>query len=186
MRDRDLRASLAARGALLPAYEYAGELIDGRRRRAICAELAQPLEIRVCDTLQEACSTLFPLHPERALALAKSDGASSLLELAALCGTTPSSLATLAPPPKKSHKRTRNEATAKARSSSRMLRRLVTFEPELYELAREAAREIGHGNFAKLVRDSVWRTVRERRLDGAPKLQPHRVQPVNGARRRAS
>lgn len=184
MRDRDLRASLLARGPLLPAYEYAGELVDGRRRQLLCTELDLELRIHVCESLHEACSTLFPLHPERALALAKSEGTSSLLELAELCGTTPTSLARLAPAPKKSHKRAAKDATSQARSSSRMLRRIVTFEPELYELAKEAARDMGHGNFAKLVRDAVWRAVKDRRLDGAPTMQPHRVLPANGARRR--
>lgn len=184
VRDHDLRASLAAVGALSPAYEYNGTIIDGRRRRTMCAELDKPLALHVCETLQEACSTLFALHPERALELAKSEGAGSLLELAALCGTTPSGIAQQLRLPKKSHKRQVKDATARASASSRMLRRLVTFEPELYALAQEAAREIGHGNFARLVRDSLWSTIRDR-VPGAPLHQPRRVQAANGARRKA-
>jgi hypothetical protein len=184
LRDHDLRASLAAVGALRPAYEYNGTIIDGRRRKVLCAELGRPLEIRVCDSLHEACSTLFTLHPSRAVELARSEGAASLLELAKLCGVTPTAISQHVLVPKKSHKRQIRETTTAASTSPRMLRRLVTFEPELYALAQEAAREIGHGNFARLVRDSVWRTVRER-VSGAPLHQPRRVQPANGARRRA-
>lgn len=186
VRDLELRASLAAIGALQPAFEYAGEVIDGRRRKVLCAELGQPLDIRVCETIQEACSTLFTLHPMRALELAKREGITTLLELARVCGSTTSAVARVLQEhaPKKSHKRQVKDATARARESSRMLRRIVVLEPELYELAREAAREIGHKNFSKLVRDSLWKTIRETRVSGAMR-QPRRVQPANGARRRA-
>lgn len=184
MRDRDLRASLATRGPIHPAYSYKGELIDGRRRKLLCDELELELEIRPCETLQEACSTLFVLHPERALELARSESTGALLELAALCGTTPVAIARHIPTRKKSHKS--KEPLSQARASSRMLRRLVTFEPELYELAKRAALELGHKNVNKLVRDSVWRTVRDLELNGAPRHQPRRVQAPHGARRRAS
>ncbi len=185
MRDRDLRASLAATGSIHPAYEYNGSLIDGRRRQAFCAELGKPLAIHVCETLHEACSVLFIEHQQRALELARSEGASTLRELAELCSTTPSAIAQLLSEtrPKKSHKRAVKSATNQAAKSSAMVRRLVTFEPELYALAKEAAQVIGHRNVSRLVRDSVWRTIREN-VSGAP-LQPRRVQPANGARRRA-
>jgi hypothetical protein len=185
MRDRDLRASLAATGAIHPAYEYAGKLIDGRRRQAFCAELGKPLTTLVCDTLQDACSVLFVVHPQRALELARSEGATTLREFALLCGTTSSAIAQLLSEtrPKKSHKRAVKSATQAASKSAVMVRRLVTFEPELYALAKEAAQVIGHRNVSRLVRDSVWRTIREN-VSGAP-LQPRRVQPANGARRRA-
>lgn len=186
MRDLELRASLAAIGAQQPAFEYAGQIIDGRRRQKLCAELGKPLDVRTCETLEDACGVLFVAHPLRALELARSEGAVSLLELARLCGTTTSAVARQlqATAPKKSHKRKIKDATAQACANSRMLRRLVTFEPELYALAKEAAREIGHCNFARLVRDSVWRTVRER-VSAAPLHQPRRVQAANGARRKA-
>ncbi len=185
MRERDLRASLLATGPIHPAYEYAGTLIDGRRRHTLCAELGKPLTIHVCETLREACSVLFVAHQQRALELARSEGASTLRELAELCGTTPSAIAPLLNDqrPKKSHKRAVKSATQTASKSAVMVRRLVTFEPELYALAKEAAQVIGHRNVSRLVRDSVWRTIREN-VSGAP-LQPRRVQPANGARRRA-
>lgn len=174
-----------ATGPIQPAYEYAGELIDGRRRKLICDELGQELTINVCESLQSACTVLFALcHCARALELARREGVTTLRELAELCGTTPTAIAKLQAEtlPKKSHKKAAKAAAHQASKSPRMLRRLVTMEPELYELAKEAANQIGHRNFAKLVRDSVWRTVREN-VSGAP-LQPRRVQNVNGARRR--
>jgi hypothetical protein len=108
-----------------------------------------------------------------------------LRELAELCGTTPSAIAALVnqTQPKQSHKRAAKTATRRAAKSTAMVRRLVTFEPELLELAKEASRVIGHRNVSRLVRDSLWRTVREN-VSGAP-LQPRRVQAANGARRRA-
>jgi hypothetical protein len=187
MRDRDLRASLESIGALQPGYEYAGQLIDGRRRQPICQELAIPFDVRVCGSLHDACSTLWAAsHAQRALELARSEGATSLLELAQLCSTTASAVAQLLQEtrPKKSHKRQVRDQTTELRASSRMLRRLVTLEPELYALAKECAREQGHRNFAKLVRAALWKEIRLN-VPGAPAHQPRRVQPANGARRRA-
>jgi len=187
MQDRDLRTSLEAVGALQPAYEYSGELVDGRRRRPICAELGIRLDVRVCETLQEACSTLWALrHQTRAVELAKREGFTGVLELAQLCGTTPSAVAQLlkAAQPKKSHKRKIKEETSQLRASPRMLRRLVTLEPELYALAKAAAHELGHDSFPRLVRDALWKEVRDN-VPGAPTHQPRRVQSPNGARRKA-
>lgn len=181
MRDRDLRASLAARGPIHQAYSYAGELIDGRRRKTFCDELGIKLDVHECATLHEACSTLFVLHPERALELARRESTSSLLELAELCGTTPVAIARHITTPKKSHKSSQASV-----AKSRIVRRLVNLEPELLELAKQAANQLGHRNVSKLIRDSIWRTVRELELSGAPRRQPHRVQAPHGARRRAS
>jgi len=186
MDDRDLRANLEAVGVLQPAYEYNGELIDGRRRRPICAELGIRLDVHVCQSAQEACSTLWALHPHRAVELAKREGAASVLELAKLCGATASAIASVlqASAPKKSHKRRVKEQTSRLQASPRMLRRLVTLEPELYALAKEATREIGHGNFNRLVRDALWKEIRDN-VPGAPARAPRRVQTPNGARRKA-
>lgn len=184
--DRDLRTSLEAVGALQPAYEYSGELVDGRRRQPICAELGIRLEVRVCETLQEACSTLWALqHQSRAIELAKREGVVSVLELAQLCGTTTSAIAKAmqAAQPKKSHKRQIKEQTAQLRATPQMLRRLVTLEPELYALAKAAAHEIGHNSFPRLVRDALWKEIRDH-VPGAPQRQPRRVQAPNGARRK--
>lgn len=185
MRDRDLRASLQSIGALQPGYSYAGELIDGRRRQPLCRELGKPFNVHECGTLQEACGTLWALHPARALELARTEGPRSLLELAELCGTTPSAIAAhlQAAQPKKSHKRQVRDQAAELSATPKMLRRLVTLEPELYALAKAAAAEIGHRSFPRLVRDALWKAIRDH-VPGAPLRQPRRVQSPNGARRK--
>jgi len=185
MRDHDLRESLLAVGQLQPALEYEGQLLDGRRRSAIFTELGRRLDVRVCITLQEACSLLWAnSHAERAVLLAQRDGATSVLELARLCGATPSAIAVVlqAHRPKKSRKAQTREAVEARRGSSRMVRRVITFEPELLELAKVAAKNT-NANLAQVVRDAVWKVVRF--LPGAPRHQPRRVQAQSGARRRA-
>jgi hypothetical protein len=190
MLDRDLRASLAKLGPLQPGLEWNGELVDGRRRQPLCIELEQrgelprPFVVHVASTLEEACSMLWPLHPARALLLARSDGERSLLQLAAMCGATPAAVARELEPlrPKRSHHSNKQSELERARTQARMLRRLVTMEPELYAYAKKAANQIGHGSFPRLVRDSLWKTIRDT-LHDAPIRAPARVQNPNGRRR---
>jgi hypothetical protein len=182
MRDHDLRASLSAVGQMQPALEWEGQLIDGRRRRAICSELALRLDVHVCLSLQEACSKLWAFgHYARALELAHTEGASRVLELAQLCGTTASAIAL-------EQQRTRPKSAArdlrdavKKRSTDRMIRRTITFEPELLTLAKTKAKS-DKENLAMLVRRAIWKEVRD--MPGAPRQRPRRVQPQTGARRR--
>jgi hypothetical protein len=82
MNDAELRRSLANVGPLLPALHWQGEVLDGKRRAAICDELGVYLPIRYAESLQVACSALWPLHPKRALELA---GTRSVSDLAELC-----------------------------------------------------------------------------------------------------
>lgn len=186
LRDRDLRASLVSVGALQPGLAYAGELIDGRRRQPLCAELAIRFEIRECDTLQEACSVLWTLHQIRAIELA---GPLPLRELARLCGATTSAIATQlqAMKPKKSHSRDprilQGQPFPKLKASPVMIRKLMVLEPELYAYAKEAAAQKGHRNVSKLMRDALWKEVAAL-VPGAPLHQPRRVQSPNGARRK--
>jgi hypothetical protein len=180
MRDRDLRTSLAAIGQLESGLRYEGELLDGRRRETLCSELGIRFEVRDASSLQEACSVLWARsHAARALELA---GKRPLLELAELCGTNTAAVAAQlqAMKPKRSHKAEARDSATRLRTSPVMMRRLVTFEPELYAAAKEAAKQAGHGNFARLVRDALRREVRD--LVGA--ILPRRVQAPNGARRK--
>lgn len=166
-----------------PALEWEGQLIDGRRRRAICGELALRLDVHVCMSLQEACSKLWALgHHERALELARSDGAARVLDLAHLCGTTPSAIALeqQRTRPKSATQQLRSALSGK-RVQDKMIRRTITFEPELLLLAREKAKQTKQ-NLGMLVRGAIWKAVRD--LPGAPRQQPRRVQPQTGARRR--
>ncbi len=185
MRERDLLASLQSIGVQIPALSYGGALVDGRKKALMCAETGIFLPIHTAETLREACSILWTRHPARALELA---GTTSVLELAKLCGTTASAIAheIKANKPKKSHhkKRVLDDQPYRAlKASSKMIKRLILFEPELYAYAKEAAAEIGHRNVNRLVRDAVWAKV-ALVVRMAPQFQPRRVQPPNGIRAR--
>lgn len=86
MNDAELRRSLLNVGPLLPALQWQGELLDGKRRSTICDELGLYLPVRFADSLQVACTFLWPLHPRRALELA---GTRSVSDLAELCSVGP-------------------------------------------------------------------------------------------------
>jgi hypothetical protein len=184
MKERDLRASLLAIGAQLPALEYAGELVDGRRRVPLCEELGIPIETRTLQTLQEACSTLYPLHPSRAIELARHAQRCNVLELAQLCGATSAAIAMhlqAAQPPKSKKRRLSNEPIRKLKSKP-LVKVLVMMEPELKAYAQEAATRRGHGNFSRLVRDAVWRVV-ALEVPRAPLHPPQRVMPPGRPRK---
>lgn len=182
MRDNDLRANLAAVGQLTPGLEYNGALVDGKRRQSICSELGVRFDVDVCGSLKEACSKLWAAHPVRALELARSE-TDRVLELAELCGTTPGAIALVqqALRPKRSARQQVRDAVNDHARVRKMIRREVTFEPELWELVQQAAKA-RKTNLAVIVREGVWKVVRE--LPGAPRHQPRRVQPQHGARRR--
>lgn len=183
MRDRDLRASLEQIGVQTPGLEYLGELIDGRRKATMCAELHLRLDIHTARSLQEACSILWTRHPARALELA---GASSVLELARLCSTSAVAVARelAANKPKKSRQRETRILDGQPYAelkNSKMIRRLFVLEPELYAYAREAAAQRGHRNVSRIVRDALWKEI-ALIVPNAPQFQPRRVQRANGPR----
>ncbi len=185
MGERELRASLQQIGVQLPGLEHGGELLDGRKKALMCAELGLGFPVQRARTLQEACSILWTRHPARALELAgKNRG---VLELAALCSTSSVAIAKelQANKPKKSHHRKMriNEGTAytELKDSKKMVKRLFLLEPELYAYAREAAAQRGHKNVNRLVRDALWKEI-ALVVPNAPQFQPRRVQPPNGAR----
>lgn len=184
MIDRDLRASLEQIGAQVPGLEYAGVLVDGRKKALMCAELGMPFPIHVAKTLQEACSILWLRHEVRALELAQTK---KVLELARLCGSTTTAVAKVvqAQKPRVSHQRKmrfiEDQPYRQLKEQKKMIRRLITLEPELYAYGREAAAQLGHRNFNKLVRDALWAKV-ALIVPSCPLFQPRRVQPPNGAR----
>jgi hypothetical protein len=180
---RDLRASLQSIGPQLPGLALDGELLDGRKKAPMCAELGIRFEIVEAQTLTEACSILWTRHPARALELA---GKKPLLELAALCGVSPTAIAKelKANQPRKSHQAKRiieGQNFAQLKADPKMIQRLFWLEPELYAYAREAAAQAGHRNVSQLVRDALWKQV-ALLVPMAPQFQPRRVQPPNGAR----
>jgi len=180
--NRDLRASLLRIGPQLPGLSLDGVLLDGRKKATMCAELGLHFEIVEAQTLTEACSVLWSRHPSRALELA---GKRNVLELAQLCGATPTAIAKqlAADKPKKSHhKRILNDAPfSQLKTAPKMKRVILVIEPELHAYAREAAAQIGHRNFSKLARDALWEKI-ALLVPNAPQFQPRRVQAPNGAR----
>lgn len=192
MSDRDLRASLQSIGVLIPGLEYEGELVDGRKKREMCADLGVPLPVHTAKSRQEACSVLWTRHPDRAVELA---GTTRMLELVELCSASSVSIAKVlqAKKPRVSHQSQRILPVGfrdykYLKQHPKMLRRLVTLEPELYAYAREAAAQLGHRNFAKLVRRALWKEV-ALIVPNAPQFEPRRVGPpgVNiGAKRKRS
>lgn len=187
MRDRDLKASLAQIGPLIPGLEYAGELVDGRKKALMCADIGVPFPIYVAKTLREACSILWTRHPTRALELA---GTSRVLELAELCSSSTVAIAQQLKentPAKKRIRATRIESSddlPRLKDSKKMIRRLFVLEPELYAYAREAAAQRGHRNVSQVVRDGLWKEI-ALTVPNAPQFQPRRVvQHPNGPRPR--
>lgn len=186
MRDRELRDSLAAIGAQLPALEYAGERIDGRRREKICTELGIPIAVRTCNSLGEACALLWPHHPRRALELA---GARPLLELARLCGTSPTAIALeqhAAKPRRKHIRRTLGEkdgpgvtkvrARNKSGRGSKGVKLELWVEPA-FKAYIDKCCEVERLNVSSLIRDALWSRI-------ALKVPRAPLQPPGGKEKR--
>jgi hypothetical protein len=165
MRDREMRDSLGAVGALLPVLEHAGARIDGRRRAQICLELGIPIASRVCHSLGEACAALWPHHPARALELA---GARPLLELAKLCGTSPTAIALelqrLKPKPKHIRRTlgeqdgpgvTKTRPHTKAGRGSKGCKLELWVEPAFKAYIDECAK-VERLSLSGLIRDALW------------------------------
>jgi hypothetical protein len=180
MSERDLRASLQSIGPQIAGLEYEGELVDGRKKARMCAEMGVAFPIQRAHSLEEACSILWTRHELRALELA-GPIARSVLELARLCSTTPVSVAKVlhANKPKISHKAKmraiEDQPYRQLKERPKMVKRLFTLEPELYAYAREAAAQLGHRNVNRLVRDALWEKV-ARVVPMAPQFQPRRVE----------
>jgi hypothetical protein len=189
MRERDLRESIRRIGVQAQGLEFEGELLDGGKRFAICAELGIHFPVHRATTLAEACSILWTRHPYRAIQLAGRAGANTVLELSHLCSASPVAIAAelqanKPKPPKKASAQRRlieGQPYPQLKETKKMLRRLFILEPELYAYAQEAAAQCGHGNVNKLVRDALWAKV-ALLVPQAPQFQPQRVQPPNGAR----
>lgn len=182
--ERDLRASLIRIGPQIRGLSYAGELIDGRKKAPMCAELGIAFEIHEAENLAEACSILWTRHPARALELA---GTQTVTELAKLCSVSATAIAKeqAKHKPKRSHHAKRRlipgQPYPELKADPKMIKRLFLLEPELYAYAREAAAQLGHRNVNRLVRRALWKEV-ALLVPMAPQFQPRRVQAPNGAR----
>ena len=65
--DPELRRSLAAIGPISPVLSFGGRVLDGRRRRKMCAELGIEIETVNYQTREQAAVALWAVHPKRAL-----------------------------------------------------------------------------------------------------------------------
>lgn len=151
MQEHELRASLASIGPLLPAFVYRDQLIDGARRTLLCNELGLHLPTRYLRSLHDACSVLWPLHAERAIALA---GDLPLLEIAKLCGAEPASIAAIRA--RTTHKQEAREPKIRLGRRQKSVLLQVWVEPQLKEYA-ERAGEVLNLNTSAVVREAVWR-----------------------------
>lgn len=86
MNEAELRSSLLAVGPLLPQLIWAGRVVDGAKRDFICADIGIILPQKRLLTREEACSALWLVHPDRAIALAETD---RVIEIARLCSARP-------------------------------------------------------------------------------------------------
>jgi len=75
---------------------YRGDVVDGAKRERLCAELelVHP-SMRVLHTVEEVCSALWLVHPDRALERARLEGITGIANLARVCSARVADVATL-------------------------------------------------------------------------------------------
>ncbi len=166
--EAELRASLLAVGQLVPLLKWHGVTIDGRRRESILeAEGVMPA-VRNLASLEQACSALWLMHPDRALQLAREHAGGhtglqpTVRELASLCGVSVSVIAlALQPTTRKQEKR----APHRLRS---VKTELVKFwcEPQFKHYVRLAGARNGL-DLSSVIRVACWEYV-QRELPRAP------------------
>ncbi len=155
MNERELRTSLQSVGPLLPQLIYAGRVVDGSRRDAICTELGIVFPQRRLATREEACAALWVLHPERALELAETD---RVLELASLCGTDAINVAAVLArlrPPKPKDNRAPRQTQGQKRTQI-----LLWVEPQFKHYLQRAD-EVSGLNMTEALTRAGWRYIQE-------------------------
>jgi hypothetical protein len=169
MDERELRASLAAIGPILPVLLYDAQPVDGRKREEMCAELGISITKLELSSLRDACSMLYAQHPRRAVELAQRYGVKQLRDLADHCGTTVASVArelaaakAKRPGGAEFRRRRRllgNEGMQKLRNHKQMVLTQVYLEPQLRAYGIELAKTKGHGQLSKVIREALWKEV---------------------------
>lgn len=166
--EAELRASILAVGQLVPVLKWHGVTIDGRRREAICDAEGIQSSVRHLATLEQACSALWLMHPERALAFAREHAgghaglAPTVRELASLCGVSVSVIALALQPQKRKQD---NRAPRRARS---VRTEIIKFwcEPQFKHYVRLAGARNGL-DLSSVIRVACWEYV-QRELPRAP------------------
>lgn len=153
MNERELRASIAAVGPLLPVLIWRDRVVDGEKRQRLCAELGFVPSYRVLHSVAEACTALWSLHPERALAEARNhvDGVRAIAEV---CGARVADVAQLlAGKPVRQDSR----SPRKSRSQKKVLVQ-VWVEPQLKHFIESAGRA-ENLDLSSAVRVASWEYV---------------------------
>jgi hypothetical protein len=166
--EAELRASIQAVGPLVPVLKWLGATIDGRRREAICFEMGILPNVHTCHTLEQACTALWPLHPDRALALAREHAGGhvglppTVRELAQLCNVSVSAIAQAL------DTRPRRKETRPPRRTQSIKTELVKFwcEPLFKHYVRLAGARNGL-DLSSTLRVAAWQYV-QRELPNAP------------------
>lgn len=169
----ELRASIETVGPLLPVFMAGDRFVDGAKRSQICDELGISIPVKQLRTPREICSTLWPLHPERAIQEAytlRGDPVDRLplLELATLCGARPASVAIFL----EAMKPPRKAPRVRADKPSKAVLFQCFMEPQLKHYAERAALELD-SNLSALARTALWeKIVRTLRGDQLPLHAP--------------
>lgn len=166
--EAELRASILAVGQLVPVLKWHGVTIDGRRREAILDAEGIVPAVRNLATLEQACSALWLMHPDRALQLAREHAGGhaglppTVRELATLCGVSVSVIALALQPQKRKQD---NRAPRRARS---VRTEIVKFwcEPQFKHYVRLAGARNGL-DLSSVIRVACWEYV-QRELPRAP------------------
>jgi hypothetical protein len=164
---------------------WRNRVVDGQKREAICGELGIAAPIRHMHSLQEACSALWALHPERAVALAL-EGAPDATPLlgtvnyvARLCSARVAAVALIIngkpKPEKRSPRRTRSKKTELVQ---------VFVDPQWRHFVRKAGEREGL-NLSATIRVACWEYVQrilpkvategERRGPGLEMVRPREI-----------
>ncbi len=135
MNERELRASIAAVGPLLPVLIWSGRVVDGVKRDRICGELGLVPTVRVLHSPAELCSALWIVHPSRAVDEAQALGATNVKEIAELCSARVAEIAGVLLSRKKPV--VNNRSPRRSRSQKNVLLQVWT-EPQLKHYAQRA------------------------------------------------
>jgi hypothetical protein len=187
MNERELRASIAAVGPLLPVLIWCGRVVDGAKRDLICGELGLVPTVRVLHSPAEVCSALWIVHRDRAVDEARALGAIGLKDIAELCSARVSEVAAVlgARAPRVVDKR----SPRRSRSQKNVLLQVWT-EPQLKHYAQRAGATEAL-DLSGTVRVALWEYVQRHLPQAATEGQrrapaPEWVKPPERRRRRAS
>lgn len=188
MHERELRASLAAVGPLMPVLIWRGRVVDGEKRDRICGELGLVAHVRTLHSIAEVCSALWAVHPERAVAEALAAGAAGVQSIADLCSARVAEVAGLLAANSKRNAKSKR-APRRSRSQKQTLIQVWT-EPQLKHYVQSVGAELGL-DLSSTIRVAAWEFVQRNSaraaLEGSERAPAREwVKPPERRRLRAS